>query len=271
MIRFVSPPHLKTYLQKEKGEALFERASSAQAFPKTWLSWPLQAFGSIKRRVQRRVMRWSLKHAGVGACGNLAAKIACFQTTPYHGRSILAIMSSRGFIAPSASVTHPDVRCGFNVLVGDRVVISHCPKGDFIQLDDKVHLYGDSFLETGTNARIRIGANTHIQPGCHIHAHISNIEIGQSVEIAANCGFYSYDHGTVLGRLIMEQALTSKGDIRIGDGAWLGYGVTVLQGVTIGNGAIIGAGSVVTRDIPENAIAAGSPANVIRYRSPENV
>ncbi|MEO8614516.1 MAG: acyltransferase [Luteolibacter sp.] len=159
---------------------------------------------------------------------------------------------------------------GSNVYVGDRVSIAGCGKGDSVELENEVHIYGDSFLATGSNTRILIGARTHIQPGCHLHAHVSNIEIGECVEIAANCGFFSYDHGAVLGKLIMEQPLSSKGDIRIGDGAWLGFGVTVLQGVTIGAGAVIGAGSVVSRDIPDNAIAAGVPAKVIKYRTAEN-
>lgn len=52
--------------------------------------------------------------------------------------------------------------------------------------------------------------------------------------------------------------------ITIGDGAWLGAHVVVGPGVTIGARSVIGAGSVVTRDIPPDVVAAGSPCRVIR-------
>jgi len=56
------------------------------------------------------------------------------------------------------------------------------------------------------------------------------------------------------------------GDIKIDDYAWIGHGVIVLPGVRIGCHAIIGAGAVVTKDIPDYAIAVGNPARVKKYR-----
>ncbi|MGO1885884.1 MAG: DapH/DapD/GlmU-related protein, partial [Citricoccus sp.] len=45
---------------------------------------------------------------------------------------------------------------------------------------------------------------------------------------------------------------------------WLGANVTVLPGVTIGDNSVVGAGSVVTKDVPANTVAVGSPARVVR-------
>ncbi|HVU32284.1 MAG TPA: DapH/DapD/GlmU-related protein, partial [Opitutaceae bacterium] len=53
----------------------------------------------------------------------------------------------------------------------------------------------------------------------------------------------------------------------IEDEAWIGTHVTILPGVRIGRGAVIGAGSIVTRDIPPDTIAFGSPATPQRHRS----
>lgn len=52
--------------------------------------------------------------------------------------------------------------------------------------------------------------------------------------------------------------------IVIGDNVWLGGGVIVCPGVTIGDNSVIGAGAVVTKDIPANVVAVGTPAKVIR-------
>lgn len=60
-----------------------------------------------------------------------------------------------------------------------------------------------------------------------------------------------------------------KGDTRVGNDVWIGYGATILPGVTIGDGAVIGSLSVVTGDVPPYAIVGGNPAKVIRYRFDE--
>lgn len=52
--------------------------------------------------------------------------------------------------------------------------------------------------------------------------------------------------------------------IHIGNRVWLGAGVMVMPGVTIGDNCVIGAGSIVTKDIPANSLAYGSPCKVIR-------
>jgi acetyltransferase-like isoleucine patch superfamily enzyme len=95
---------------------------------------------------------------------------------------------------------------------------------------------------------------------------VGSLVIGKRVEIAPRCAFYPYNHGTKLEENIRSQPVHTKGGIRIGDDAWLGYGVTVLDGVSIGKGAVIGAGSVVTKNVPDNAIAHGVPARIVAMR-----
>jgi maltose O-acetyltransferase len=52
--------------------------------------------------------------------------------------------------------------------------------------------------------------------------------------------------------------------VEIGDDVWVGGGAIILAGVRIGSRAVVGAGSVVTRDVPAQTFAAGTPCRVIR-------
>ncbi len=56
--------------------------------------------------------------------------------------------------------------------------------------------------------------------------------------------------------------------VKIGNNVWVGAKATILRGITIGNNVIIGANAVVSKDIPDNSIAVGVPARVIRMREP---
>jgi acetyltransferase-like isoleucine patch superfamily enzyme len=221
----------------------------------------------MKDKLWLRWRRFWMRYSSPQRFGKLASWFSAWRTMPYHGREFLAFLNPRGFVAPSASLGHPGLEMGRNVFIGDRVTAWRSKEGGPVFLEDRVNLYGDTLVTTGLGGRISIGMETHIQPGCHIYACISDITIGRNVEIAARCAFYSYDHGLAPNELIMMQPLQSKGPIIVGDGVWLGHGVIVLSGLTIGNGAVVAAGSVVTRDIPDNAIAAGVPARVIKYRS----
>ncbi len=62
---------------------------------------------------------------------------------------------------------------------------------------------------------------------------------------------------------IMKQPIVQKDTVRIGEGSWLGVGVSVI-GANIGKNCVIGANAVVTHDIPDYSVAVGIPAKVIK-------
>lgn len=86
--------------------------------------------------------------------------------------------------------------------------------------------------------------------------------IGSNVFIAPNVGIYTAGHP--LDPEQRNRGLEYAYPVTIGNNVWIGGGVTILPGVTIGDNVVIGAGSVVTKDIPENALAVGNPCKVIR-------
>ena len=226
----------------------------------------------IANSIIRRWTHFWAKHSSISGFGRLAKRLAYFTAPPYLAGTHLADIARCGyFIAPTATVYHSMLFLGKGVYIADRVIIYQANYGGIksaeIVLGDGVRILRDTILETGQGGSIKIGNKTWIHPRCQINAYKSDIIIGIGVDIASNCAFYSYDHGIEAGKLIREQPLTTKGPIIIDDQAWLGFGVIVLSGVHIGKGAVIGAGSVVTNDIPENSIACGSPAKVIKTRS----
>lgn len=207
-----------------------------------------------------------MRFAGLSSFGRIATRLATWFVPPYYGRCYLARLNRKGYISPTATICHDNLRLGENIFIGDRVVIYKDIDGGKVELGKRVHIYGDTFIQTGRGGSIKIGNDSHIQPRCQLSAYLSNIHIGCRVQIAPNCAFYPYDHGMEPDRPIIEQPLQTKGGINIGDDVWIGFGVIVLDGVKIGRGAVIGAGSVVTHDIPDYAIATGIPARVIRKR-----
>lgn len=115
----------------------------------------------------------------------------------------------------------------------------HCDHGNGIILGENVFMNYDCIMLDG--AYIRIGKNTLIGP---------------------HCQFYTPQHP--MDYVERREEKETSYPITVGEDCWLGGNVVVCPGVTIGNRCIIAAGSVVTRDIPDDSLAAGVPAVVKR-------
>ena len=98
------------------------------------------------------------------------------------------------------------------------------------------------------NSKVSIAAHTTIGNFVSINRHVS---IG---------------HHTTIGDYVsINPGSNIAGNVIIGDGTTIGMGVNIIDGVKIGKNTIIGAGSVVTKDIPDNVVAYGSPCKIIRF------
>lgn len=114
---------------------------------------------------------------------------------------------------------------------------------------------------------ILIGMDVFIGRNVEIDASAGEIIIGDNVAIASQVSLMNSSHAySDLSKSMIEQE-PKKGSIVIKEDAWIGTKAILLTGVTIGKGAIVGAGAIVTKSVPDYAIACGNPARVIKYRN----
>lgn len=121
----------------------------------------------------------------------------------------------------------------------------HCDYGKNIVVGDNFYAnYNCTILDVG---KVIIGDNVMIGPN------VSILTAGHPVHPDTRNSGYEYGIG-----------------ISIGNSVWIGGNTVINPGVHIGNNAVIGSGSVVTKDIPDNAVAAGNPCRVLRMISEED-
>lgn len=157
------------------------------------------------------------------------------------------------------------IALGSGVIVDDYAALDVRGRDASIDIKDRVS------IGRYTTVAAKYGSIT-LSPGCNIGSYCrvatnSKIEIGESVLVGAYCYIGPGNHTeSPEGAPLISQPMDIKGGVTIGDHAWLGARVTVLDGVTIGKHAIIGAHSLVTEDVPDWAVAVGTPAKVIKVR-----
>ncbi len=131
--------------------------------------------------------------------------------------------------------------------------------------DEKITVKQPFHCDYGKN--IQVGNNFFANYNCTI-LDIGRVIIGENVRVAPNVSIYTAGHP--IHPLSRNSGYEYGIEVIIGDNVWLGGSVVINPGVKIGNNVVIGSGSVVTKDIPDNVIAAGNPCKVIREITEED-
>jgi acetyltransferase-like isoleucine patch superfamily enzyme len=111
-----------------------------------------------------------------------------------------------------------------------------------------------------------IGNNVNIEQNVHLVCH-SKLIIGSNVSVTGNCAIVDVTHPYLNVHdpvKIGDRILDEDSFVEIGDGSFLGFGTLVMPNVRVGKYCVIGAHSVVTNDVPDYCVAAGSPAKILR-------
>ena len=140
---------------------------------------------------------------------------------------------------------------GFRAFCG-KLILANCGK--------KVNIEKNATF----SSRVELGDRSGIGSGSLI---AGKCIIGNDVMMGPNCIIYTRNHKIDDVTVPMNtQGNAEEKPVTIGDDVWIGSRVIILPGVKIGSHSVIGAGAVVTKDVPEFAIAAGNPATVKKYR-----
>jgi len=144
----------------------------------------------------------------------------------------------------------------------------------------KKYIKIDDGFTTGFHCRIEVDGNherkclfigKNVNFGDNVRVSCFNeIHIGNNVLLASKVLIVDNSHGLYRGvkqsspDIPPNERELGSNPIYIGNNVWIGEGAVIQQGVKIGNGSIIAANTIVTKDLPDNSIAGGIPAKIIK-------
>lgn len=159
---------------------------------------------------------------------------------------------------------HPDVVTEGMVFLGRRVEIVARPGYGRVVLGRWVHM-GDACRLRAHEGTLRVGDKVVFGRDDTVNCYL-DIEIGARTLVADSVYITDFDHRfDDLKTPIKDQGIV-KAPVRIGPDCWVGVKVSILRGSVIGRGCVIAAHAVVRGEIPDDRVAGGVPARVLRSR-----
>ena len=142
----------------------------------------------------------------------------------------------------------------------------------YCRLEDEVAIQTGAYIAVlpppGGRALLEIRRGAKIGNFAHIVVQ-RRVTIGQFVLTADRLfisdNIHEYENANVP---IMDQGLRQLTEVSIGDGSWIGENVCII-GCSIGRNCVVAANSVVTRDVPDQCVVAGSPARIVKRFCPD--
>ena len=121
-------------------------------------------------------------------------------------------------------------------------------------------LHGEQDINKLIRRGLTVGPDFKCMEGVIIDSsHCWHITIGKNVTLAPRVHILAHDAST---KVFLDYTRVSN--VKIGDNVFVGAGSIILPGVTIGSNVVIGSGSVVVKNIPDNSVAVGNPAKVVK-------
>jgi hypothetical protein len=181
------------------------------------------------------------------------------QGLPYAFCVLIGVVCSR-FINKFCSIAYKSNlgHCGNSVYLG-RGLKYRCPKNITIGNNVTVGCKNEWSLEN-TSGMLTIRDDVSIIDNVFLDF-TGDIEIGEGSHLGSNVYILTHTHGYDYRSAAIPKKLVIGKNVFVGSRSSILYNVS-----TIGDNSIIGAGSVVTKDVPANAIVAGNPARIIKYR-----
>lgn len=123
------------------------------------------------------------------------------------------------------------------------------------------HVFMEPTIRFDYGYNTYVGENFYANFNCTI-LDVSEVRFGDNCMLAPNVQIYTATHP--IDPIERNSGIEYAKSISIGNNVWIGGGAIINPGVTIGDNVVIASGAVVTKDIPDNVVAGGNPARILK-------